>query len=135
MTNIKKITSKKNESKKNVSNVEKSEKVPLTKTSLDGKVPLTKTSLDGKVHSVVDVTESLKDNVNEKPVETINEFLEEYKNIRIVYNKAQEILLTEKRTENDLYIKCLKMTSRAIKFLDELNQFVIQRHKEEIKSV
>jgi len=117
MTNIKKI-SKKNQSK-----------VPLPKV-LDDKVE--------KSENVVDVKESLKENnenVNDKPIESINEFLEEYKNIKSVYNKAQEILLTEKRTENELYIRCLKMTSRAIKFLDELNQFVIQRHKEEIKTV
>jgi protein O-GlcNAc transferase len=117
MTNIKKI-SKKNQSK-----------VPLPKV-LDDKVE--------KSENVVDVKESLKENnenVNDKPIESINEFLEEYKNIKVVYNRAQEILLTEKRTENELYIRCLKMTSRAIKFLDELNQFVIQRHKEEIKTV
>jgi predicted O-linked N-acetylglucosamine transferase (SPINDLY family) len=108
MTNIKKITSKKNESKV------------------------------GKSENVVNVTEYLKENtenVNDKQIKTIGEFLEEYKNIKVVYNRAQEILLTEKRTENELYVKCLKMTSRAIKFLDELNQFVIQRHKEEIKTV
>jgi hypothetical protein len=102
MTNIKKITSKKNVS--DVSNVD------TQQTNVDS-------------------------NVNEKPIETIEEFLEECKNIRNIYNKAQEIFLTERKTENELYIKCLRMTSRTIKFLDELNQFVIQRHKEEIKTV
>jgi protein O-GlcNAc transferase len=71
----------------------------------------------------------------EKPIETIDEFLEEYKNATRVYNKAQETLIVEKRTDNEAYINCLKMTSRIIKYLDELNQFVVQRHKEEIKTI
>jgi protein O-GlcNAc transferase len=71
----------------------------------------------------------------EKPIETIDEFLEEYRNVTRVYNKAQETLIVEKRTDNEAYINCLRMTSRIIKYLDELNQFVVQRHKEEIKTV
>ena len=110
MTNIKKITSKKNELNKNVSDVSNVDTQQIESLNVDS-------------------------NVNEKPIETIEEFLEECKNIRNIYNKAQEIFLTERKTENELYIKCLRMTSRTIKFLDELNQFVIQRHKEEIKTV
>ena len=71
----------------------------------------------------------------EKPIETIDEFLEEYRNVTRMYNKAQETLIVEKRTDNEAYINCLKITSRIIKYLDELNQFVVQRHKEEIKTV
>ena len=113
-TSIKKITSKKNALKES--------KVTESKVT-ESKVTESK------------VTESKVTESTESPIKTIDEFLEEYKNVTRIYNKAQEVLIVEKRTDNDSYINCLKITSRIIKFLDELNQFVIQRHKEEIKGV
>ena len=83
---------------------------------------------------------SVSENVTNKTdktdkIDSMDVFLEEYKNLTKLYNKAQEILLIEKRTDNDSYVNCLKITNLMIKFLDELNPFVIQRHKEEIKNV
>jgi tetratricopeptide (TPR) repeat protein len=65
-------------------------------------------------------------------VTSIDEFLSEYKKLTSVYNSAQEILVKEQRTDNELYMKCIKLSSECIRYLDDINQFVSYRHKEEI---
>jgi tetratricopeptide (TPR) repeat protein len=66
-------------------------------------------------------------------IKDIDSFLEEYKLLEKIYNRAQEKLLVEKVTDNELYMECLKYTNNMIKYLDDLNPFVMNRHKEQIK--
>lgn len=66
-------------------------------------------------------------------IKDIDSFLAEYEVLEKTYNRAQEKLLIEKLTDNELYIECLKYTNNIIKYLDELNQFVIHRYKAQIK--
>ena len=66
-------------------------------------------------------------------IKDIDSFLEEYKLLEKTYSRAQEKLLIEKVTDNELYLECLKYTNNMIKYLDDLNLFVMNRHKTEIK--
>lgn len=71
-------------------------------------------------------------NTNNHNVTSIDDFLKEYKILKRSYDKAQKILAKEKRTDNELYMECLSISGKCIKFLDEINQFVSYRHKPEI---
>ena len=42
-------------------------------------------------------------------VNSIDEFLNEYQQLTSVYNSAQEILAKEQKTDNELYMKCIKL--------------------------
>jgi len=66
-------------------------------------------------------------------IKDIDSFLTEHKLLEKTYSRAQEKLLIEKVTDNELYLECLKYTNNIIKYLDELNPFVMNRHKDEIK--
>ena len=66
-------------------------------------------------------------------VTDIETYLAENKSLKEIYESAQQILLNEKRIDNNKYIECIKRTNVLIKYLDELNPFVFQRYKEEIK--
>lgn len=66
-------------------------------------------------------------------IKDIDSFLAEHKLLEKTYSRAQEKLLIEKVTDNELYLECLKYTNNIIKYLDELNPFVMNRHKDEIK--
>ena len=65
-------------------------------------------------------------------VTTIDEFLNEYKQLTSVYNSAQEILAKEQKTDSELYMKCIKLAGKCIRYLDDINPFVSYRHKKEI---
>lgn len=64
----------------------------------------------------------------------IETFLEKYSIMKDIYDKAQNILETTKKVENQMYIDCITKTQELIRFLDEQNPFVINRHKEEVKN-
>lgn len=64
----------------------------------------------------------------------IKTFLTEYEKLKVLYNQAQEQLLMNGKIDNEKYIECIKKSGTLIKYLDELNQFVIERNKEEIKN-
>ena len=66
-------------------------------------------------------------------VENIETFLSQYKILETIYNYAQEQLLKHGNLDNSKYIECINRSSVLIKFLDNVNPFVTQRHKEEIK--
>ena len=59
----------------------------------------------------------------------IETYLSENKYLKEIYESAQQTLLNEKRIDNNKYIECIKRTNVLIKYLDELNPFVIQRYK------
>lgn len=67
-------------------------------------------------------------------VSDIDTFLKEYKLLKSVYDNAQNIFLKTQKVDNEKYVNCIKRSSCMIKFLDELNPFVINRHKEEVKN-
>ena len=47
-------------------------------------------------------------------VTSIDEFLNEYKQLTSVYNSAQEILAKEQKTDSELYMKCIKLAKNRI---------------------
>ena len=55
--------------------------------------------------------------------------------VKVIYDKAQEMLIKENRVDNDKYIKCIELSDKIIKFLDGLNPFQINRIKEDIKTI
>jgi hypothetical protein len=59
-------------------------------------------------------------------------FLSEFVGLKSTYDAAQEILIKEQRTDNEKYMECIRLSGRLIKFLDEVNPFVMNRHKKEI---
>jgi tetratricopeptide (TPR) repeat protein len=67
-------------------------------------------------------------------VNDIETYLSENKDLKQLYESAQKILTNEKRIDNDKYIECIKRCNVLIKYLDELNPFVVERYKEEIKT-
>jgi predicted O-linked N-acetylglucosamine transferase (SPINDLY family) len=64
---------------------------------------------------------------------TIDEFLEQYSILTEIYQSAQTAFFETKRVENEKYINCIQRCSCIIKFLDNLNMFVVSRHKDAIK--
>jgi len=66
-------------------------------------------------------------------VNDIETYLSENKDLKQLYESAQKILTNEKRIDNDKYIECIKRCNVLIKYLDDLNPFVVERYKEEIK--
>jgi predicted O-linked N-acetylglucosamine transferase (SPINDLY family) len=67
-------------------------------------------------------------------VNSISEFLSEYKNLKKIYDNAQDEFFKIKKVNNDAYVDCIKRSKVMITFLDDLNQFQTQRHKDEIKT-
>jgi len=65
-------------------------------------------------------------------VTSIEMFLSEFVGLKSTYDAAQEILIKEQRTDNEKYLECIRLSGRLIKFLDEINPFVMNRHKNEI---
>jgi len=66
-------------------------------------------------------------------ISTIEEFLEQYKILQTIYNSAQAIFYESKKVDNEKYINCIQRCNCLIKYLDNLNMFVIARHQTEIK--
>lgn len=67
-------------------------------------------------------------------IKNIDEFLEKYVVMKKLYDNAQDILETTKKVENQMYIECIYKTQELIRYLDEQNPFVINRHKEQVKN-
>lgn len=72
--------------------------------------------------------------MSSESITNIESFLSNYEQLQNVYNTAQETLLNTQKIDNEKYLECIKLCNILIKFLDELNPFVMQRHKEEIKN-
>jgi len=66
-------------------------------------------------------------------VENIETFLSQYKILEAIYNYAQDRLLKHGDLDNTKYIECINRSAVLIRYLDNVNPFVIQRHKDEIK--
>jgi protein O-GlcNAc transferase len=67
-------------------------------------------------------------------VSDIDTFLNEYESLKTVYNQAQETFFKTKEVDNEKYVDCIKRSSSIIKYLDDLNPFVLNRHKDEVKN-
>lgn len=72
--------------------------------------------------------------MSSESIANMENFLSDYKELREIYNDAQQTLIKEQKVDNEKYVDCIKRSSTLIKYLDELNPFVIQRHKDEIKT-
>jgi predicted O-linked N-acetylglucosamine transferase (SPINDLY family) len=71
-------------------------------------------------------------------VVTIDNLKQKAADVKTIYDSAQtELSRTGNLTAelNQLYVGCLEKTSELIKFMDEMNPFEVNRHKEEFKSV
>lgn len=66
-------------------------------------------------------------------VDSIDVFIEQYKTLSNVYNDAQEQFFKTQTIDNEKYVNCINRTQVIIRYLDELNPYVVSRHKEEIK--
>jgi len=55
--------------------------------------------------------------------------------VKNIYDKVQEIYAKENKIDNAKYSKCIELSSKIIRFLDELNPFQINRIKEEVKII
>jgi protein O-GlcNAc transferase len=64
--------------------------------------------------------DNLKDKVNE---------------VKTLYDEAQEELEKFQRVNNEKYVKCLQLANPIIVFLDSQNPFVINRVKEDVKTI
>ena len=67
--------------------------------------------------------------MSSEPIANIENFLSNYEKLKTIYNKAQETLLTSQQIDNEKYLECIKLCNILIKYLDELNPFVIQPHQ------
>ncbi len=67
-------------------------------------------------------------------IKDIEGFLRQYKKFKKKYDEAQDTLVKTQKVDNEKYLECIHQGLDMIKFLDELNPFVVQRYKTEIKS-
>jgi protein O-GlcNAc transferase len=72
--------------------------------------------------------------VIEEPV-TLENSHENIKKVKMLYDKAQELLHKENKLDNEGYVKCLDYSGKIISFLDKLNPFQVNRMKEDIKTI
>lgn len=70
-----------------------------------------------------------------KPVDDIESLLNQYKLLDKLYNEAQNDFLKKGVIDHAKYRECIAGSGLMIKFLDEQNHFVTQRHKDVIKRV
>ncbi|NBU33768.1 hypothetical protein EB118_01975 [bacterium] len=68
-------------------------------------------------------------------VNSIETLLEEYKVLDKLYNEAQNDFTKKGTIDHAKYRDCINRSAKMIKFLDDQNQFVTQRHKDIIKHV
>ncbi|NDC95394.1 hypothetical protein EB118_15830 [bacterium] len=68
-------------------------------------------------------------------VQNIDEFLQEYKILQKLYDEAQNEFFTKGTLDHAKYRECISISAKIIKFLDDLNPFAVQRHKDTIKKV
>lgn len=66
-------------------------------------------------------------------IASIEEFVKEFEVLKNLYNEAQETFIKTQKVDNEKYVKCIGISHNMIKFADELNPFVLNRHKEPIK--
>jgi len=66
-------------------------------------------------------------------VDSIDQCLVEFEKLKKLYNQAQEVLLVQQKIDNEKYIQCISISTKMIKFLDDINPYVTQRHKDMIK--
>jgi protein O-GlcNAc transferase len=69
----------------------------------------------------------------EDAVVSIEDFLAQFETLQTLFNEAETTLETTRTVDNDKYITCIRLSNKLVKFLDELNQFQIGRHKDAIK--
>jgi predicted O-linked N-acetylglucosamine transferase (SPINDLY family) len=55
--------------------------------------------------------------------------------VKVIYDKAQDLLTKENKIDNDKYVKCIELSGKIITFLDNLNTFQINRIKDDIKTI
>lgn len=82
------------------------------------------TSIDTKISPLKPVPSKVDD---------IDTFLEQYQILNEYFENAQNTFIKKQIIDNETYVDCIKRTQVMIKFLDELNPFVINRHKNEVK--
>lgn len=61
-------------------------------------------------------------------------FLQQFEILFSVYNSTEEKSRNKQPVDNDLYIDCIKRSGSIIRYLDNLNSFVTNRHKDQIKT-
>jgi predicted O-linked N-acetylglucosamine transferase (SPINDLY family) len=66
-------------------------------------------------------------------VKDIDTCMDQFKILNRLYEEAQKQFVEEQKIDNDKYVNCIQRASSMIKFLDDTNQFVINRYKEEVK--
>lgn len=66
-------------------------------------------------------------------ISTIEEFLSQHKILKKVYDKAQEKMHATQTVDNASYVECIKRSQVMIRYLDELNSFIISRNKDEVR--
>jgi predicted O-linked N-acetylglucosamine transferase (SPINDLY family) len=72
---------------------------------------------------------SIPDSIND-----INALLTQYSILQKVYDEAQDKLVNKQQHDNEKFVECMHRSSKMIKYLDDLNPFVVARHKIEIKN-
>lgn len=68
-----------------------------------------------------------------KAVETVDDFLSQYKVLDALYTEAQDNLVKNRKVDHEKYGECIRRSASIIKYLDDLNPFVLSRHKPEVK--
>jgi predicted O-linked N-acetylglucosamine transferase (SPINDLY family) len=67
-------------------------------------------------------------------VSDIDTFLNQHDVLQKVYHEAQNEFFKTQQVNNEKYVNCIQRTNSMIRFLDDLNPFVINRYKEKIKN-
>ena len=75
-----------------------------------------------------------KENSFKEPV-SLDNVRDNVKFVKSIYDTAQDLLLKENKIDNEKYTKCIELSSKIIKFMDELNPFQINRMKDEVKTI
>ena len=87
------------------------------------------------------LNKALYSNTNQTTLDVIKEPVtlenthENIKIVKVIYDKAQELLTKENKLDNDKYVKCIEYSGKIITFLDGLNPFQINRIKDDIKTI
>jgi predicted O-linked N-acetylglucosamine transferase (SPINDLY family) len=76
----------------------------------------------------------LSEEMSIQKVESIETALSEYVLLKRTYDEAQETFFKTKRVDNEKYVDCIQRAGSIIRFLDNVNPFVIGRHKVQVKN-
>ena len=74
------------------------------------------------------------ENQFKEPV-TLENVRDNVKFVKAIYDDAQEMLTKENKVDNNKYTKCIDLSSKIIRLIDDLNPFQINRLKDEVKTV